>query len=158
MELIHYSAKPLLHIKSVEQFAEPSPYKPRGLWLSVEDGFGWKQWCERERFQLGNLKVVTKIRLLESAPVLKISTPSELDAFHKEFAIVNQSTTAGYERVDWKSVAKEWSGIIIAPYIHKRRLELSWYYGWDCSSGCIWDSSTIQPSFKKPLDNSTQMC
>ena len=37
-------------------------------------------------------------------------------------------------------------GIIISPYQWDCRLALEsgWYYGWDCSSGCIWDISCIQ--------------
>jgi hypothetical protein len=24
------------------------------------------------------------------------------------------------------------------------RMGLMWYYGWDCASGCIWDTSVIE--------------
>lgn len=33
-----------------------------------------------------------------------------------------------------------------APYQWRRRNErgFSWYYGWDCASGCIWRASAIR--------------
>ena len=46
--------------------------------------------------------------------------------------------------INWRAVAGDYAGLIITPYQWSRRLEpYSWYYGWDCASGCIWDPSAI---------------
>jgi hypothetical protein len=48
--------------------------------------------------------------------------------------------------IEWRKVAERFDGIIIAPYIWQRRLDLesSWYYSWDCASGCIWNASAVR--------------
>jgi hypothetical protein len=46
--------------------------------------------------------------------------------------------------IDWKKVAKEYSGIEICPYIGEQRLKFSWYYPWDVASGCVWDNSAVK--------------
>jgi hypothetical protein len=45
--------------------------------------------------------------------------------------------------IDWPRVAERFDGVIIAPYQWKHRLELMWYYGWDCASGCIWNARAV---------------
>jgi hypothetical protein len=47
--------------------------------------------------------------------------------------------------IEWPKVAAEYGGIEIAPYQWSCRLDpdVSWYYGWDVASGCIWDASLI---------------
>ena len=41
--------------------------------------------------------------------------------------------------IDWRKVAKKYDGIEINPMIYElRMMALSWYYGWDVASGCIW--------------------
>jgi hypothetical protein len=71
------------------------------------------------------------------ARVLHLSSSDELLAFHAEFGLDNW-------KVSWIAVAEQWQGIIIAPYLWERRLgDPSWYYTWDCASGCIWDATAI---------------
>ena len=50
-----------------------------------------------------------------------------------------------YGCIDWRLVAEEWQGIVIAPYLWERRFDSDarWYYSWDCASGCIWDHRAI---------------
>lgn len=145
-KLIHYSRTPLLRIESRDQEPIPS-FKPKGLWFSVEDGYGWREWCEQEEFNLQNLKIGTELRLLESAQVLKISSSTEVQEFTTLFSAIYKNGTY----INWKRVSKDFDAIIIAPYILKCRLGryFLWYYGWDCSSGCVWGGAAveiIQPS------------
>jgi hypothetical protein len=46
--------------------------------------------------------------------------------------------------IDWNKVSKSYKGIQINYYSNKHRLDMLWYYGWDCESGCIWDISCIK--------------
>ena len=50
------------------------------------------------------------------------------------------------DQIDWAEVASKYDGIIISPYQWSLRLdmEMMWYYGWDCASGCIWNISAIK--------------
>lgn len=148
-EFIHYTAKPLSKIRSRAQNPKPTS-KPNGLWLSVGDA--WKQWCEGEEWRLDDLKYKYSIKLASSTSILWLKTITELDEFGVEYkrqprwipddnAVISDLTSF----VDWKGVATKWQGIIIDPYQWQCRLSpsCSWYYGWDCASGCIWDSKAI---------------
>ncbi len=71
----------------------------------------------------------------------------QLLEFNERYAkrvILGGEDFAGY--IDWIKVAKQYAGLIIAPYQWGYRLEpgTHWYYGWDCASGCIWDASVIE--------------
>ena len=46
--------------------------------------------------------------------------------------------------IDWERVKEQYSGIIITPYCFDLRLDFIWYYGWDCESACIWDTSILK--------------
>lgn len=169
--LLHYSQKPnlLRPLQSYEQrspYGDATGYKPSGLWLSVEGDDDWKSWCLAEKFRLGNLRHTHEVILKPNANIIHISTAEELDKFddlyrassamHAILADVGAhraliySTISASSRnrmfgIDWRKVAQEYQGIIIAPYLWERRLDgdTFWYYTWDCASGCIWDRSAI---------------
>ena len=50
-------------------------------------------------------------------------------------------------RPDWAKVASHYDGIEICPYIESRR-NMTWYYGWDVASGCVWNASGIKELIK----------
>lgn len=41
-------------------------------------------------------------------------------------------------------VRQDYAGIEISPYQYECRFELTWYYGWDVASGCVWDKEAIR--------------
>lgn len=136
--LIHYSAKPLLAVESVTQ-TDDSSFKPNGLWLSVEGEDDWLHWCQSERWGLSNLVTATEIKLAPGANILRLRTAEDIDRLTVEYA------SAFIYHLRWDKIAAKYQGIIIAPYIWRRRLtpHTSWYYGWDCASGCIWDAHAV---------------
>lgn len=148
--LLHYSSEPLppdwpAHLVTREQVGS---YKPSGLWVSV--GESWKEWCDAEEFAGNCFGSVQEVHLREDARILHLSTAEELDAFTDKYGYIPEwhgSSVYLDKRhacyIDWTSVAEEYQGIIITPYIWSRRLDLMWYYGWDCASGCIWDPKAI---------------
>lgn len=149
--LIHYSNEVLRSVHSVEQGNEPF-MKPRGLWISVEDGSGWRDWCEGENWGLNRLEVENLIELTPQANILYLRSSGEISDFTNEFLSSTRVREGGpsYEpfmnhNIDWRGIAARWQGIIIAPYQWSCRLtdKSAWYYGWDCSSGCIWDAKAI---------------
>ena len=73
------------------------------------------------------------------ANVLLIDTPEKLDAFNARFGVDDNSVHS----IAWEKVKALYDGVIIAPYHWERRLNLMWYYGWDCASGVIWHLSAI---------------
>lgn len=121
--------------------------KPKGFWITDDSDCCWKSWCEGEDFNTGGLKFCHEVVMDESS-ILFIHTVDELDKFTRQYsvasvlqALLSRSAPA----INWPVVAKKYKGIIITPYLHTRRMshESSWYYGWDCASGCIWDVSAI---------------
>jgi hypothetical protein len=129
--------------------------KPRGLWISVENkgSFGWKAWCLSEDFRVSELTKPHLIILKPEANILMISSVEEFDKFHEQFKEVLSPGLSMYN-IKWAEVAKRWDGLIIAPYLWERRLgmELLWYYGWDCASGCIWHGRTIKEIKFMPIE------
>lgn len=144
MNLSHFTSTPLRAIRSAAQCATIGTYdKPNGLWVSVDGDQDWREWCESESFCDINAMLRYSVTLAPHANILVLGGPFGIDAFTAQYAL----TRHGIDRygIDWPSVASAYQGIIIAPYCWQRRMSdhTSWYYGWDCASGCIWDASAI---------------
>lgn len=165
IRLIHYSGKEiekLIDLK-LDQNINFHSAKPLGLWVSVEGisdehNLNWKQWCESEEFHLEYLKYAYEVILKENANILYLKTSDEIIGFHAKypkslFKEMNDWKHNDTYQIDWAKVAEKYQGIIISPYQWDCRLscDSSWYYGWDCSSGCIWDIDCIK-EFNKVED------
>ncbi len=144
---MHYSAKPLGVLYSVlgQPDIRNAFQKPYGFWISVEGADDWKSWCESEGFGGDRLVMETEIELAEDASILWLRSREELIAFTKTYG-VDIGMFYSCQAIDWHRVASEYQGIVIAPYQWSSRLDTftSWYYGWDCASGCIWDVDAIR--------------
>lgn len=142
--LIHYSAKPLKRIESREQDAPVAFYqKPKGLWVSVKGPGDWAEWCRGENFAVEHLVLAHQIILTERAPILRVVSAAGIDKLTRVYGV--EVGIGRCRTIDWRRIAKRYAGIVIAPYIYSRRMEFdsSWYYPWDCASGCIWDRSAV---------------
>jgi hypothetical protein len=156
---IHYSDKPLNHLLDVPPEAQSeNGMKPRGVWFGI--GSSWKDWVSTE---YGNSSTdiqghfptnkETAIVLKRNAKILRITSAKGLNEFTKKYPgedeylkpIKNVEYGLG-RMINWKRVAKDYDGIIIAPYIASRRLSIQtpWYYGWDVASGCVWNIDAIR--------------
>lgn len=140
LELIHYSGEGVTRVDSLAQEQRNQGcFKPCGFWVSVEgNGDGWKEWCEAEEFRLENLACVHAVTLAPTAHLIFLTDVEGMDAFTQRYAQEPRN-----EYVDWKRVAQDYQGILIAPYLHERRFDPMWYYCWDCASGCIWDAIAV---------------
>lgn len=113
--------------------------KPRGLWYGI--GSSWIDWVRMEMpdWEADN---VFKIDIDESR-VKIIRTFEEILEFDKQYGF-DMERYMGWRSIDWVSVAEDWGGIEIAPYIYEARMKLNWYYGWDVASGCIWSDGVVK--------------
>lgn len=137
--LTHVSPHPEpITLHAADQPVGPG-YKPLGFWYEVDGD--WRRWCRDDGMgkwvENGHLH---ELRLGDER-ILRISTVGALDRFTEEYGV--PEVVAGLGRpldrgIRWADIAESWDGIEIAPYHWTRRLEVSWYYGWDCASGCIW--------------------
>lgn len=164
MRLVHWSADIVTEVhgryqvkSEVDKKRKGGVGKPLGFWLSVEDrgAHGWRAWCRSERFKAYGFRYEHEIKLVENAKILYLRTPEDIDWFTDEYRDQNSRTNAIIAHIgdkpdtmdiDWHRVAKKYHGIIITPYQWERRLGMSctWYYGWDCASGCIWNKRAIK--------------
>lgn len=164
-KLIHYSDDPNLNFDvnfnyPVRKFRSLS-VKPYGLWVSIEsDSFGesnynWKQWCEAEDFRLDRLKYSYLVSLRDDAKIIILKTSKEIFDFTKKYPLESPGWDSELDtyNLDWIKMKEDYQGIIIAPYQWECQLDMEsgWYYGWDCSSGCIWDLNCIE-NFVKICD------
>jgi len=146
MNLLHYSPKVLTldALESRTQNTEPSVYeKPKGFWVSVEGEDDWASWCKAEDFGIAPLAHLVKTS--PDANLLTLNSSADIRDFTLTFGKQGRFSELRLE-IDWRKVAEQFQGIVIAPYQWSCRLapETSWYYIWDCASGCIWDCSAIE--------------
>lgn len=149
MRLLHYSDSPVEAVRSVRQPSHHMAWhggrKPDGFWVSVEGPDDWRSWCETESFRDCDRQIAYEVILAPNHGVLIIGTLSAMLAFHAEYGVDGSYSSSG-KVIDWQRVARDYLGIIIAPYRWEQRLDApcgGWYYGWDCASGCIWDAAAI---------------
>jgi hypothetical protein len=140
--LLHYCAKPTAFDLQREYPAGLRADKPHGLWLSVEGKDDWESWCRDAEFELDSLALKYELVLRPDANILRIGSLYQLDDFDHEFGTGDRDRHVS--GIDWTTVRSRWDGIIISPYLWGRRLELMWYYGWDCASGVIWNLRSVE--------------
>lgn len=140
--LVHFADRALTRVEAARQNANLSTYgKPRGLWVSDEAAEqSWSQWCADENFRDTSRQVATEVTLAADHDLLWLSSALDLHRFTDAFGVPNRY---GDRAINWGAVAAGHSGIVITPYVWEARRNLSWYYGWDCASGCIWDPSCV---------------
>lgn len=131
--------------------------KPAGLWYSVhgiddkgEPFWTWEDWCEENQpnwLDRDTWKLNIKIN-----KILKIRTKDCFDLFFRSYGIErmkqfnSRSPSFLFKGIDWKKVGERYSGIEIAPYLESCRAygAVTWYDGWDCASGVIWDMDALK--------------
>ncbi len=154
MKLVHFSDQPIdkLEEREYPQFDLKWQAKPNGFWVSDEDSKGWKEWCESEKFRLDFLTIAYEIIISENSNILILQSPEQIFEFTKKYPFKTRYFDSEHDtyQLDWNKVKSKYQGIIITPYQWDCRLalETSWYYGWDCASGCLWDLKCVK-EFKR---------
>ena len=149
MKLIHYAnAEFSLEPKEYDQELLTWKAKPNGLWVSVQGKDDWKNWCESEEFRVENLAVSYEVKLKKNANICYLKSKEELFDFTKKYPSKTRvfDPDSDTYQLNWSEISEHYQGIIIPKYLWECRLALesSWYYGWDCASGCIWDLECIK--------------
>lgn len=136
VELRHYAGKPF-NLDRSRSVAQLRDMKPRGFWVTVPGEDDWPTWCRGQEWGLERLVVEYCVELGTEANILTLSTSQAILGFH-----------AAYSRsrweISWAEVAEAYDGILISPHDYSLRWDLSWYSGWDCASGCIWNLAAIE--------------
>jgi hypothetical protein len=127
-----------------------APGKPaHAFWYEIDDD--WKRWCKDERFCVEKYAHEHLVDLGD-ANVLFIDNARDLLQFSEDYKDQGSgSFFIDFYYVDWSLVAKDYGGIEIAPYLWECRLNVGWYYGWDCASGAIWRPKNVSVSYVGPV-------
>lgn len=143
--LSHFSTEPFkLDPNFKERFNDEMKLKPHGMWLSDESDYGWKEWCEKEKFRLEHLAYRTDYEI-DLSDILFLSSDQHIRVFSEKYRYKNPSSyIERLKFIDWDKVYEEYKGILISPYSWNLRLEYMWYYGFDCASACVWDVSVLK--------------
>jgi hypothetical protein len=166
MKYYHWSSDPIkLRKMSYLQSGQP---KPNGLWFDVNEE--WRRWCGAVQFRLETLRYRHTVTIFDTSRILFLQSAKDIDAFTRKYgrnlschiqllqdAKDVDAFTRKYGRdlfgdiqrqfseyIMWEEVAEKHSGIIIAPYSRARSQTYLWYYGWNCASGCIWETNVIR--------------
>lgn len=153
---IHWSAKPrsfgpeFPRACRLQHGSKPEVGRP--LWVSDENDYGWREWCNDEKFMLSNLKHAYEVTFKPSSRVLQIGDREQLLEFTRVF-LSQDPQFKRYESdairtmfLDWGKVAAKFDAVLITPYQWDSRLQddCRWYYGWDCASGVVMDPVCIE--------------
>lgn len=123
--------------------ADRHSFKPVGLWYEIDGG--WIDWCSGEqpdwaRAYAGHYPIEVTI----PTRLLTLATPADVWAFSRRYST---NIVPHLRGIDWQRVARDHGGIEIRNYWKMSTLrfeiDLMWFYGWDCSSGCVWDLTAI---------------
>lgn len=152
MKLSNFSDNKIKEIYSVDQHPSSDKtnrilWKPQGLFLSVDGDCDWEWWCEVEGFRNTKAQYKYQINFKPDAKVLYLTTVEEIIAFTEKYSTIEIYPGALDRYPDWERLAQEYQAIIIAPYQWSLRMEMMWYYTWDCASGVVWDKDAVE-SFK----------
>ena len=154
-ELIHYSKEPF-ELEIITDYPQRGDLKPNGFWVSIENKdknfFDWEDWCQEEEFYLEGLRHKYSIKLSENSNILELTSNEDMHVFQKTYMTTDKPYKFSHislkdiEIIQWDKIADSYQGVFIYPYHHSFRKSngFGWYYGWDCSSGCIWDLSIVE--------------
>lgn len=139
MIFVHYGSTCFDKEKFREIRNVPFQTKPvGGFWASPVDAkFGWKEWCEAERFREISEDNSFRFTLAENARVLKISSVDDLQSLPKLWAPVS------WICLDFELLAKEYDAIW-AKVVGWGDLYFQ-LYGWDCDSVLIMNPNVVIP-------------
>jgi len=139
--LTHHSLNQL-ELDHDRVYVQQDDYKPRGLWLSDDSNYGWKEWCTDEHFHLDALKHASHFQFSDEARIKWISSVAEMVYFTSDYRRPIGSTNIMHF-IDWPKVAEKYDGILITPYQWSQRMDVMWYYSWDCASACVWNTDVL---------------
>jgi hypothetical protein len=140
---LHITHCDKIEAKITQQKNKSIVSKPFGLWYSI--GFEWLDFTTND-FEgfYGEEKLYAYEINIDNLNILKLNTIEDINEFLKKYKIGNDM----FVSIDWKEVSKSYDGIEINNYrkIKNKALlnfDYIWLYGWDVSSGCIWNTKNL---------------
>lgn len=153
MRFEHYADQPLeLDRTRTYDQTERGNGKPRGLWVSVPGEDDWPHWVAENEFRTEYYVVKHEVVFAKDANILFLETIAAIREFAEKYKSTDGDAWNTYfARIDWDRVAKDYDGIVIAPYRYwELRWDIAepdnffWYSGWDVASGVVWNLNSIE--------------
>jgi len=146
-KLVHFSQKPFVFDPTRKYHQHEVMIKPQGLWLSdetKEGQYSWTDFCVNDSNWPHVLEHSVSFRCDISTWAV-LTTPEQIHEFTKDFQPrLEESPYLESLTLDWPRIASTFAGLLITPYQWVCRLQVMWFYGWDCASAVVWDLSTIE--------------
>jgi hypothetical protein len=140
MPWYHYSKKPIIELKDVEEQKIKRDGKPNGLWLSYNDE--WEIMMSNLQSRYGTY-LIYKVTFKKDINLCLIDSPESLEKFNKKYKDKKLSGEF-FHYIDWNKVAKDYDGIKIINYHKLRYLDYNtWFLNVDINSICIWRPSKV---------------
>lgn len=146
MILTHWSKGELGPLRSMTpvEYARGKPgafAKPKAFWLSDEaDDVSWRVWASENGWPIGTVR---NDFYCDLSNVLHLKSEEDLYHFTNEYGQKSSRLHIDDQEILWPRVGTDYKGLLITPYIWECRLDLCWYYTWDCASAAIWDVSCL---------------
>jgi len=146
-DYIHFSLSPDWAFYDKDQKTHYG-FKPKGLWMGK--GTSWLDYLQRIDWYDKITEYTSVFRVeVDESKVITLRTKEEYLDFTK---LYGEKKTKNWEgkysvisNIDWFRVAKDYDGIrVVNPNHHKFDDNISWVYGWDISSVCIWNDDAIK--------------
>jgi len=132
-------------IDLTREYSQNLDFKPIGLWYGYDSN--WVDWSNSFNYDVKKNMIRIEI---DTTNLLTIKTVKELLLFTKSYRRAFNGNKF-LKFIDWKKVAKDYSGIEILNYhVLKSKcrtlgvLGEIWFFLWDIDSGCIWDLSILK--------------
>jgi hypothetical protein len=146
--LTHFSEHPINFNRKVRYSnRKESLHKPDGMWFSDESGdYAWSHFCIQADWMV-RLKYRMDIKL-DLSRIACLDTDKKTLAFTQKYQVPIYPIEMNVysNRINWKSVKKDYAGFFVSPYSTKFRYAggYSWYYGLDCACACVWDLRAVE--------------
>ena len=143
-ERAHITKRLFKKFKDVPVEQQKIGEKPKGFWYDCDGE--WARWvADAMPYRVGKHNYKVQVDL---SKMVVIRNYREFVAFEKKYGTSTVDKVPGFADetdfwIDWPKVAKDCSGIEIAPFVRKAD-DRNWYYVWDVASGCIWDKSALK--------------
>ena len=146
IDWFHYTPSPDLVLDRSRTYVSARADKPHGFWISpVTDG--WRAWRESASWGIPDTEYVYRVTFAPNANLLTLTAGDVWD-LHHQFPRGRMDEVMPfyphYERhPSWETIMERYDGVLIPEYHWQCRMEVDWYHGWDCASGCIWNLNAI---------------
>jgi len=122
-------------LKEMKHLFEDNNYyysKPPGFWYQIDDD--WERWCKDEDFHCGKFKHEI---IINDCNILIIDTLEKFEKFVDEYSTTDLKCWK-FNKLKVEKLINNYDGLEISHYFYEYRLNVHWYYSWDCASGVIW--------------------